>query len=44
MGLGDLAALEEAISMLDVVGLLWREGSAVVPTAAARHFEWLELS
>ncbi len=44
MGLGDTDALDEAIKMLDLVGLIWRDGSALVPTAAARHFEWLELS
>jgi hypothetical protein len=44
MGLGDLDTLDEAIKALDLVGLIWRDGSALVPTAAARHFEWLELS
>jgi hypothetical protein len=44
MGFGDTDALDEAIEMLDLVGLIWRDGSAMVPTAAARHFEWLELS
>jgi hypothetical protein len=44
MGLGDTDALDEAIDMLDLVGLIWRDDSALVPTAAARHFEWLELS
>jgi hypothetical protein len=44
MGLGPLEPMEEAIHMLDVVGLVWRDGQAIVPTAAARHFEWLELS
>jgi hypothetical protein len=44
MGLGSTDELDEAIKMLDLVGLIWRDGSALVPTAAARHFEWLELS
>ena len=44
MGLGDLEAVEESIRVLDLHGLLWRDGRAVVPTAAARHFDWLELS
>lgn len=44
MGLGSTDDLDEAIKMLDLVGLLWRDGSALVPTAAARHFDWLELS
>lgn len=43
-GLGSTDDLDEAIEMLDLVGLIWRDGSALVPTAAARHFEWLELS
>ncbi|HEX5990030.1 MAG TPA: hypothetical protein VFY75_07450 [Solirubrobacterales bacterium] len=44
MGLGDLEEVEESIRLLDLHGLLWRDGPAVVPTAAARHFDWLELS
>ncbi|HEX5525651.1 MAG TPA: hypothetical protein VFX44_00470 [Solirubrobacterales bacterium] len=44
MGLGDLDALEEAIGRLDAVGLLRRHGGALASTAAARHFDWLELS
>jgi hypothetical protein len=44
MGLGSTDDLDEAIKTLDLVGLLWRDGSALVPTAAARHFDWLELS
>jgi hypothetical protein len=44
MGLGDLEAVEESTRLLDLHGLLWREGKAVAPTAAARHFDWLELS
>lgn len=44
MGFGDLDALEEAIGSLDAVGLLRRERGALASTAAARHFDWLELS
>ncbi|MGN6216803.1 MAG: hypothetical protein ACTHN7_07590 [Solirubrobacterales bacterium] len=44
MGLGDLDALEEAIQKLDAVGLLRQQGGALASTAAARHFDWLELS
>lgn len=44
MGLGDLEEVEESIRLLDLHGLLRRKGRAVVPTAAARHFDWLELS
>jgi hypothetical protein len=35
---------ERAIRNLAVVGLLWCEGDFVLPTLAARHFDWLELS
>jgi hypothetical protein len=35
--------LEQAISKLATVGLLWCEGDVVLPTLAARHFDWLEL-
>jgi len=44
MGFGDTDAVEEAIQKLDVVGLLRRDGRAVAPTAAARHFDWLEMT
>lgn len=44
MGLGDLEAVEEAVRLLDRHDLVWRDGKAVAPTAAARHFDWLELS
>lgn len=44
MGFGDMEAVEEAICLLDRHGLLCRKGSAVAPTVAARHFDWLELS
>ena len=36
-------ALEQAIAELVVVGLLHREASVVLPSIAARHFDWLEL-
>jgi hypothetical protein len=39
MGLGATDELDEAIEMLDLVGLIWRDGSALVPTATARHFQ-----
>jgi hypothetical protein len=35
---------ERAIRNLSIVGLLWCEGDFVLPTLAARHFDWLELS
>ena len=44
MGFGDMEAVEEAIYLLDRHGLLCCEGGAVVPSPAARHFDWLELS
>lgn len=44
MGFGGMEAVEEAIRLLDLNGLLSRNGGAVAPTAAARHFDWLELS
>jgi hypothetical protein len=44
MGFGDLEAVEEAVCLLDRHGLLWIDRGAVMPTAAARHFDWLELS
>lgn len=44
MGFGDLDGVERAIRALDSVGLLRRDDVAVVPSAAARHFDWLELS
>jgi hypothetical protein len=33
---------QEAVAELAVAGLLWREGDVVLPTLAARHFDWLE--
>lgn len=35
--------VQRAIRNLDGVGLIWREGDFVLPTLAARHFDWLEL-
>jgi hypothetical protein len=35
---------DRAIFNLAAVGLLWCEGDFVLPTLAARHFDWLELS
>ena len=43
-GLGSGEALDRAIDNLDIAGLLWCEGDVVLPTLAARHFDWLELS
>jgi hypothetical protein len=36
-------AMERAISELVTVGLIFREGDTLLPTLAARHFDWLEL-
>lgn len=36
--------VSRAIRCLDVTGLVWCEGDFVLPTLAARHFDWLELS
>jgi hypothetical protein len=44
MGFGDMEAVEEAIRLLDLNGLLCRRRGTVTPTPAARHFDWLELS
>jgi hypothetical protein len=35
---------ERAIRNLDIAGLVWCEGDFVLPTLAARHFDWLEAS
>lgn len=43
-GLGSGAKRDRAIFNLVAVGLLWCEGDFVLPTLAARHFDWLELS
>jgi hypothetical protein len=42
MDFGDLEAVEEAVGLLDRHGLVYCERGAVAPTAAARHFDWLE--
>jgi hypothetical protein len=36
--------ISRAVRCLDVTGLVWCEGDFVLPTLAARHFDWLELS
>jgi hypothetical protein len=36
--------LDRAIRELCAVSLLFSEGDTVVPTIAARHFDWLELA
>jgi hypothetical protein len=38
------SALDAALGALGDVGLVWCEGAFVLPTLAARHFDWLELS
>jgi hypothetical protein len=43
-GFGGGEAMKQAIANLAAVGLLWCEGDFVLPTLAARHFDWLELS
>jgi hypothetical protein len=43
-GFREPATLEVAIRNLAVTGLLWCEGEVMLPTLAARHFDWLELS
>lgn len=35
--------VQRAIENLVVTGLVWCEGPFVMPTLAARHFDWLEL-
>jgi hypothetical protein len=42
-GFGDADALANAIRNLETVDLLWCQGAVVLPTLAARHFDWLEL-
>lgn len=44
MEFGPMEALEEAIQLLALNGLLVQDGEAVAATAAARHFDWLELA
>lgn len=34
--------MEQAVFILDTVGLLWCEGDVILPSQAARHFDWLE--
>jgi hypothetical protein len=41
--LGGHDAMERAVNALASVGLLTRDGDAISPTAAAVHFERLEL-
>jgi hypothetical protein len=41
-GFGDAEALANAIRNLETVDLLWCQGAVVLPTLAARHFDWLE--
>jgi hypothetical protein len=43
-GVGSGDPLEQAITNLALAGLLWCEGDVVLPTLAARHFDWLEES
>jgi hypothetical protein len=43
-GFGRGKSLQRAIENLDMTGLVWCEGPFVLPTLAARHFDWLELS
>jgi hypothetical protein len=45
MGFGDFESLREAIKDLFVAELVFvTEDEKVLPTIAARHFDWLELS
>lgn len=45
MGFGDFEALREAIKDLFTAELVFvTEDEKVIPTIAARHFDWLELS
>jgi hypothetical protein len=41
-GLGSADPINLAVENLANAGLLWCEGDVVLPTVAARHFEWLE--
>ncbi len=44
MGFGDFEALRNALRVLHLVGLVYvTEDEQVIPTGAARHFDWLEL-
>ncbi|HET9197625.1 MAG TPA: hypothetical protein VFN92_05135 [Solirubrobacterales bacterium] len=45
MGLGDFEELREALRTLYLAELVFiTEDERVMPTEAARHFDWLELS
>lgn len=41
-GLGSADPINLAVENLANAGLLWCEGDVVLPTVAARHFDWLE--
>jgi chromosome segregation and condensation protein ScpB len=41
--IGNPDAVEQALSELETVGLSWRDRRGVMPTMAARHFDWLGL-
>lgn len=41
-GLGEADPIDLAVENLAHAGLLWCEGDVVIPTVAARHFDWLE--
>jgi hypothetical protein len=43
-GLGSADPIYLAVENLANAGLLWCEGDVVLPTLAARHFDWLEES
>ena len=43
-GLGSTNPINLAVENLANAGLLWCEGDVVLPTLAARHFDWLEES
>jgi hypothetical protein len=43
-GLGNVEPINLAVENLAIAGLLWCEGDVVLPTVAARHFDWLEES
>lgn len=43
-GFGQDESVKQAIDNLVLVGLVWCEGPFVLPTLAARHFDWLESS
>ena len=41
--IGDADAVDKAVVELALVGLVWTDGSGLMPTVAARHMDWLEL-